>query len=224
MTQTLSTAENTYNESRDGQVRHVLIWMTAKNRTTGAAESTGFWTGKYDLNFVIDGVTRLYIGAGAALSVDDIPGGVGMDIRYVSARLAVVAPEVKEAILEYDPSLGPVEIHSAAFDLATGNLVAEPRRVFSGRINESPLEEGAEGGESLFEVRMASSARNLTLTTPLFKTDAEMRRRNASDRFREHVSTAGIRTVPWGEDEIRGEVAPPPPPPPPDTTNGGNRR
>lgn len=202
MTKAINAAEQNYNGTRNGQDRHTLVWLTARNRETGAAESIGFWTGQDDRNFVIGGQVRTYLGAGAALGVDDIPGGVGLDVRYVTAKLGVV-PEVADALLGFDPKLGPVEVHTVVFSLETGNLVADPRRIFKGRINETPVRLGGEGGDALFEVAMASSARDLTLTLPLFRSDAETRRRNANDRFRQHVSTSGLRQVAWGERQVR---------------------
>lgn len=199
----LSSTEQTYNEARHGQDRNNLIWLRARNRETGATEEIGFWDGKYDTTFVIDGQARPYFGAGAALDIDDIPGGVGLDVRYVDVRLGVV-PEVELAIRGYDPRFAPVEIHTAAFDLVSGNLLTTPRRVFKGQVNETPISKGGEGGEAVIRAHLASTARLLTRVLSLFRSDSELRRRNPDDRFREHVSTSGLRVVPWGERRVVG--------------------
>ena len=199
----IGAAEQAYNTSRAGQARETLIYVWARDPGTGLTEEIGFWTGAYDTQFVIDGQARSYFGAGAALEIDDIPGGVGLDVRYITAQLGVVA-EVEQAIRGYDPRFAPVEIHTAAFDLETGNLIAEPRRVFRGQINETPIQLGGEGGDAVIEINMASSARMLTRTLPLYRSDSEIRRRSAGDRFREHVSTSGLRQVPWAEKQVVG--------------------
>lgn len=201
---TLSAAEINYNAARAGQVRETLIWLAPRNRTTGAREPVGFWTGRDARSFVIGGETRVYLGAGSALECDDIPGGVGLDVRYISVRLGVV-PEVEQAIRGYDPKLAPVEIHTVAFDLSTRALVAEPRRMFLGTVNEAPIPTPIEGGGVEIELRLASTARALTRTLPLFRSDTEMRRRSAADRFREYVSTTGIRQIAWGEDRVQND-------------------
>ncbi|SDW78432.1 hypothetical protein [Roseicitreum antarcticum] len=203
MTQDISATEIAYNAARAGQARHTLVYIWGRNRETGQIESIGFWTGDDHQSFVIDGETRTYFGAGAAIDIDDITGGVGLAVRYVTARLAVV-PEVAQAIRGYDPKLAPVEMHSAVFSLETNALVSEPRRIFKGEINEAPTPTPAIGGEAVFEIRCASSARALTRTLALKRSDAELRRRNPNDRFREYVSTSGIREVPWGEQPTRG--------------------
>lgn len=205
----ISAAEQAYNEAREGQHRHTLIWIEARNRDTGEIEADGFWTGPYAQTFVIDGETRTYGGAGRALDLDDIPGGVGLDIRYVNVRLAVTE-ETELLVRGYDPRLAPAEIHTVTFNLLTGELIAPPRRVFKGAVNTLTITRAAEGGQGEIEASLASSARQLTRTLPLFRSDAEMRRRNANDRFREHVSNAGLREVPWGEKLVRStDVAPP---------------
>lgn len=203
MTTDLSSAELAYNSARAGQVRHTLIYVSARNRDTGETESIGFWTGDDHQDFVIDGETRTYFGAGAGMDTDDITGGVGLDVRYVSARLAPV-PEVELAIRGYDPKLAPVEIHTAAFSLETNALLANPRRIFKGTVNEAPITIPEIGGAAPLEIRCASSARALTRTLSLRRTDSELRRRNSSDTFREYVSTSGIREVPWGENPTTG--------------------
>lgn len=213
MTQELSAAEIAYNAAREGQSRHTLVYVTARNRSNGDMESIGFWTGDDHRDFSIDGQTRTYFGAGAAINIDDIEGGVGLDVRYVRARLAAV-PEVQLAIRGFDPKLAPVEMHTAAFDLATDALLSEPRRIFKGEINEAPINIPVLGGESAIEILCASAARALTRTLALRRSDSELRRRNANDRFREYVSTSGIREVAWGENPTRGAGGRDPTPPP----------
>lgn len=204
MSQALAPAEQAYNDTRAGQIRHTLLWLAPRNRQSGAPVPVGFWTGDDHRSFVVDGQSRLYYGAGAALDIDDIPGGVGLDVRYVNVRLGVVA-EVLQAVRGYDPKLATAEIHTIALDMNSRNLVAAPRRIFKGAVNEAPIPTPVEGGDGAIELRLASSARALTRTLPLYRSDTEMRRRDPDDRFREHVSTSGIRQIPWGEDRVRND-------------------
>ena len=50
---------------------------------------------------------------------------------------------------------------------------------------------------------MASAARGLTRPLTLTRSDAEMRRRNASDPFRSYTDVAGEVGVWWGEKRER---------------------
>lgn len=39
-------------QRRQGLLTHVLLWITAQNRSTGAPESIGLWTGADHQDFV----------------------------------------------------------------------------------------------------------------------------------------------------------------------------
>lgn len=203
----ISAAEQEYNEAERGQHRETLIWLTVRDRSTGEPVEIGYWTGPDDREFTIGGDARVYFGAGVALDVDDIEGGIGLDVRYVSAQLAIRS-DAEQAVRTYDPKLAPVEIHSAAFDLDSGALVDEPRRIFLGEVNEAEINIPPDGGDGAIELRMASSARALTKTLPLYKSDAEMKRRGEAaslgfpDRFRQWVAKTGLLAIGWGE-EVR---------------------
>lgn len=198
MSQVISTPEQNYNQARAGQIRHSLLYLTVRDTSTGEFESVGFWTGADSQIFTIDGDDRLYFGAGAALDIDGIPGGTGVFVRYINASLGIVA-EVAQAVRGFDLRLAPAEIHTAVFDLDTRSLVSEPRRVFKGTVNKATISTPSEDGSAAIDLSLASSARSLTRTLPLYRSDAELRRRNPSDSFRQSVSTTGLRQVAWGE-------------------------
>lgn len=199
----IAPAEQAYNSARQGQIRATLIWLQVRDRATSAPVSLGYWTGPDDQTLTVAGAARLYYGAGAALEIEDIEGGVGLDIRYLRARLAI-RPETEQAIRAHDPRLAPVEIHTLACALDSWLPVAPPRRVFLGQVNEAPITLPAEGGAAAIELRMASNARALTRTLPLFKSDAELQRRTppggAPDSFRRYLATTGLRQIGWGEE------------------------
>lgn len=203
MTQDISIAEQAYNAAREGQDRGTLLWLQPRDLSDGSIVPVGFWDGEDHREFVIDGETRLYFGAGAALGFDDIEGGVGLDVRYTGVRLGLV-PEVETAVRGFDIKLAPAEIHTVAFSLQTGNPLADPRRIFKGQVNECDIPKPEEGGTLEISLRLASAARALTRTLPLYRSDAALRRRNPTDRGREYVSTVGIKQIPWGEESIRG--------------------
>ena len=46
-------------EERRGTDAHVLLWFQAKNRTTRAPETLGFWTGDDHREFLIGGEIRI---------------------------------------------------------------------------------------------------------------------------------------------------------------------
>lgn len=214
-------AELTYLQSRAGVQAHALVWVSARNRATGLTETLGLWTGDEDRDFVIGGVTRSYQGAGPILGLEPVMMQTGLVVQLQELRLASLAPEVQDLILSYDTAFAPVQIHRALFDPATGALIAEPRRVWSGQIDRAPVPTPEIGGEATLAVQMTSAARALTRPLTLTKSDAVQSLRGG-DRFRRYQDVTGKVTVVWGE--VR-ETAPSPAPaaPAPVTIDKGGR-
>lgn len=191
---------------------HILFWMTVRHRTTGAAVNVGLWTGDDVQAFTIDGVARTYQGAGAIMGLPALTYESGLSVRNFAFTLAGMAPEVAEALRFYEPRLAPVEVHRALFVPESGALVAAPYRLLSGVVDDVTISTPATGGQGSATVSVASSARRLTQSLPLYKSDEQQRLRGG-DRFRRWNDISGSVDVVWGQ--LRGGVAPPPAPKPP---------
>lgn len=193
-----------------------LIWITARNRVTGAAETMGLWNGDDHMNFTIAGQTRTYYAAGSLIGIDDISGAVGIEVRMQAAVLSPLSPEVAQAIRGYDARLAPIEIHRAAFDPDSHALMEEPHRVFSGWIDGIDLTEAADGESAECRVTMSSAARDLTRTLPLRRSDAGYSLRSG-DRIARYADVSAVVPVFWGE----GVASSPPSAPRPVRPPGG---
>lgn len=205
-----SPTELTYLQSREGYLARSLLWVSARNRTTGATETLGLWTGEEDRSFTIGGSPRLYYGAGTVLGIEAITMQAGVAVRLQRISLSILTPEVQQLFKGYDAGLAPAEIHRALFDPVSGDLIAEPQRVWKGYVDQAPEhtpELGAEGG---MDVSLASAARALTRGLSLTKSDAVQQLRSA-DRFNRYADVSGSVVVVWGEKR----ATPPAPPPPP---------
>ncbi len=62
----------------------------------------------------------------------------------------------------YDARLAPAEVHRALLSLETGQLIAEPIRVFRGWVDEVKILTGEVGGTGEATVTLTSAARGLT--------------------------------------------------------------
>ena len=201
------TATSTHIGATTGFYARVLIWIVAKDRTTGTPTPLGLWNGDDALSFTIGGVARTYYGAGALLSVEPMVYGSGTLVRTTRANLSPIAPEVAQVIRGYEPRLAPVEIHRALFDVNTMALVAEPHRVFKGWIDGVRITTPEIGGEASCEVTMASAARALTRTLPLKKSD-ETQKLRGGDRFRRWADISALVDVYWGEGRAKAATTP----------------
>lgn len=194
----------TYINALDGIVARHLVWFTARNRSTGAAETIGIWNGDDHETFTI-GTSRLYYGAGSLLGIEPITAGVGLTVRVHQIRVSGISPQIEDLLRTYDARLASVEVHRALFNLATNALVGTPYRVMKGWVNGVKLTSG-EASEAVISV--ASAARALTKPLALYRSDAAMRERSATDTFRAYADISGQVGVWWGEkrDPIGEEV------------------
>ena len=184
---------------RRGTDAHVLLWIRARNRSSGLPEEIGFWTGDDHRQIQIGAELRSYFGAGDVIDVAPVKAGIGLAVRQHRVTLPPLVDEVAQMLRGYEPRLAEVELHLCLLDIDSANLLGAPVRMIRGVLNEAPETLGGKGGESRLELVIASSARKLTFGLPLLRSNAELARRNPADRGREYSDVAGDWTVPWGQ-------------------------
>lgn len=182
----------------DGLRVHTLLWISARNRTTGAVEALGLWSGADHQQFDIGGSLRDYYGAGTLLGLDRITYGTGLEVRMHTISLSAISPEVEEAVRLYDARLAPVEVHGLVIDPVTNAIVGAPWAALRGWVDEVEIRTPAAGGEGGIDLRIASASRALTRTLSLKRGDASHQRRGG-DRFRRYAEISGSVPVAWGE-------------------------
>lgn len=173
----------------------VLIWVEARNRSTGATETMGLWTGLDAQDITIDGTARTYYGAGTVLSVEDIVSQAGTNVQYQQAGLNILTPEVEELIRGYDARQAPVEVHIRRLNAET-NAVLSINRVFRGFLDQA--KETRSQTTSGLVGEMASSARSLTRTIALYKSNASQQRAHSGDLFFQYAGVSGATNWWWG--------------------------
>lgn len=185
-------------QTRAGIIARVLVFVTARNRSTGLPQQLGLWTGGYDRTFTIGGSPRAYVGAGAITKVSPITMQAGVVVRMQRLTLSPLSQTVADLIRTYDARFGPVEIHRALFSTDDNSLISEPHRLYKGFIDELEVTTPEVGSDATCEVSLASTARLLTRTLALKKSDATQQLRSG-DRFRRYIDISGAVTVWWGE-------------------------
>lgn len=179
-----------------------LMWISARNRATGATETLGLWTGEDHQELVVAGQTRTYFGAGGLVGLDPIRAGVGTDIRETRARLSPMTPEVEMAIRGYDVRQAPIEVHRLILNPATMQAVGSPVLRLRGWVNKAVIVTAGDGQEGRCDFTIVSSARAGTKTLSLKKSDASGKLRvlpaGGEDRFFKYTDISGAVPVKWG--------------------------
>jgi hypothetical protein len=185
-------------QSRGALISRFLLWISARDRTTGTTETMGLWSGADSCLFSIGGATRAYVGAGSIMATPTITMATGLNVRMQQVSVSGVSPEVRTALQAYDSRFAPVEMHRALFDPTTMALVSEPTRVLKGFIDSVDLPTPAQGGTATATITVATSARQLTRALGLKRSDAGQSLRGG-DRLARYVDVTGMVDVWWGE-------------------------
>lgn len=187
--------------NRDNIVPRWLLWVSAKNRSTGAIETTGLWNGHDDQDFTIDGEVRTYFCAGGLINIGAITYQTGTRIEKQSATVGPITPEVEQLLRTYEPKHAPAELHLALFHHDTHALIGIGR-AFKGWIDGAPISESelSDGtSATVCQLTLASSSRQGTRTLPLKKSDSAMQERSGDRGFR-YADTSGSVPVWWGKE------------------------
>lgn len=177
-----------------------LVWVSGRNRETGAVESLGLWDGDDDQAINIGGTPRMYHAGGSVMQIPPVVSEIGLDVRMQSIVLSPINDAVIQAIRVYEPRLAPVEIHRALLDPETGGVIGDPHPVFRGWIDEVVITTPEEGGEGACELRCASTARAGTRTLGQRWSDESLKRRGTRIARYADVGGANRPEEFWGRE------------------------
>jgi hypothetical protein len=185
-----------------------LVWVTARNRETGAPETAGFWTGDDDATFDVAGEARTYLAAGGLIGMDDLSYEAGTNVQQQRLKFSMLSPEVRAAVEQYSLRLAPVEIHLAMHDPETWEIIGLAR-AFRGTVEDPKISDGAKSeagiSTSTLELTVVSTSRAGTKTLAMKKSGASQRLRLATDKGRSYADLGGANIdVEWGEEDSSG--------------------
>ena len=187
-----------------------FIWFVVKDRTTGAAVTDGYWSDIGSINAAIvdpdtgGTVMRTWAGAGALISISDIPLVSNITVQNISVTLSQVADRVNNLVRGYECKQGRVEIYRGLFDPNTRTMVSPAMPRFVGTIDEAPITTPAEGGDGDVTLSCTSNTQELTRANTDTRSDASQKLRLATDDFFVDTAVVGTWQQFWGQ--AGGEV------------------
>ena len=195
---TIGSATVTEAQTASGIVARIYVWFQARNRSTGATETLGLWTGADTVTELVEGESRTYYGAGSLLAVEPITYEAGLSVRMHRITLSSISPEVEQLVRTYEPRLAPVQIHRGLFNADSGVLVDPPHRLLFGTIDKIAFTTPAEDGSATCEITVANSSRELTRALTAKYSDETMKILSPGDLFFQYADVTGEVTVRWG--------------------------
>lgn len=187
--------------SRDAGIAPVyFLWIAARNRTTGAIETMGLWTGDEDIPVNVqtpDGgtETREYLG-GTNLTVDDIKLVADLSDEPVTVSMSQVAPATQQLVRGYDVRLAYCEIHATSW--VGGVFSSQPQLQFVGIVDDAQVATPAAGGSGNIALTVRSELMTqLLATNPAKSSDSHQKRRQAGDGFSEYSGVVRAMKIQW---------------------------
>ena len=180
-----------------------FIWFTVRNRATGAPHSEGYWSDVGTVaaqvaSPVAGTVLRTFEGAGGLISIAPIAATTALTVQQTEVRLSQIDDRINDLIRGYDPRFGAVEVYRGDFDPDTGAMTGPAECVFFGFVNDLRVETPEEGGEGAVVATCVTATQEITRASAATRSDADQRRRSASDNFFQDVSTVGELEIFWG--------------------------
>ncbi|WP_457587283.1 hypothetical protein [Ensifer canadensis] len=194
------------NAPERGLIPRRLVYLTARDRQTGAQIKRGFWNDHHTLDIpVINGFTglpetRTYIGEGALLGVSDITYVSDLTIQSVEIQLSQIVEAAQQMVRQYELRLGAVEIHECLLDPETRMPVSVELPDFLGMVDGAPIETPVVGGEGAIRVKAASDAIvMLTRINPRKASHEAHKAARGDDWAKYRAAMENVVTIAWGQ-------------------------
>ncbi len=197
----LDPATAAYLARRGGSVVRMLVHVWAENLVTEEVEGLGLWNGAQTQDFTIRGAARTYHRAAGMIRLEEIVAQPGTDSAMTTLTLTPIDAAVRSMMAGYNLRFAPVEVHRALFWPESGDLVAEPVRLFKGWIDSAPTTLPELNEQPEVKVSLTSAARALTRTLAFKKSDTSLSLARSGDRFRKYTDVGAVQ-VPWGQERV----------------------
>ena len=182
--------------------------LTVHGKTLGGSAKTFvYWTGEDNITVNVadpeggSPISRNAVGGATLLNVPPIIDAIGFEVRSITLGLdhtSTATGSPMDMVFGNNVRVARVEIHRAAFDPETWNLVSTAHLLFTGRVDGASVDDAAAGDEGGLSLEAISSAIELTKVNPAMESDEQQKLRDG-DRFRQHADTAAQVEAWWGQ-------------------------
>lgn len=182
-----------------------FLWLVARDRSTGASFSYGFWSDVGDVQAMIlnpnTGIAepRNFEGSGTLIQISDIPLVANLTVQTIDVTMNQIDEAVNNIIRGYDLKQGQVEVYRGLFSPLTRQLVAPAVNRFIGFVDQITVNTPKEGEEGSVTLTCASHSHEFTRYNPGTRSHEDQKKRDPNDDFFVDASTIGEREHFWGQ-------------------------
>lgn len=180
-----------------------FVWIEAKNRTTGAIEGMGLWSGDEDIAENVETptgglTTREYLGR-TNLKVTGLKLVADLTDEPVTVSMSQIADATQQLVRGTDVRLAYCEIHSTS--RAGGVFSSVPQLQHIGIVDDVEIDTPQVGGEGRIGLIVRSELMTqLQSPNPAKSSDSHQKRRQAGDEFSKYSGAIATRKIHWRKD------------------------
>lgn len=181
-----------------------FLTITARDRATGGPVTVGFWSDLANVSaLVVDPDTgapllRDFYGAGALISISDIPAVVGVSVQSVTITMSQLHEQVQDAVRLYDIKQARVEIHSGLLDPDSKKLVDPAEPIFVGFVDTVEIRTPRENEEGAAILICTSGTQELLRYNPATRSHEDQQVRAPGDAFFKDAAVCSEWRHNWG--------------------------
>lgn len=182
-----------------------FLWLIPRDMDTGNPAPYGFWSGAGNISAQVvnplsgSAVTRNFEGAGALISISDIPAVSNITVQTVTIRISQLNDDAQAVVRGYDLKQGRVEIYSGYFDPVSRALLEPAFCRFQGFVDEAPITTPKENDDGYIEITCTSHTSELTRTNPDTRSHDSQQLRLSGDAFFKDVVAVSDWNIFWGQ-------------------------
>jgi len=182
-----------------------FLWLIPRNMETGNPTPYGFWSGAGNISAQVvnplsgSAVERNFEGAGALISISDIPAASNITVQTVTIRISQLNDDAQAVVRGYDLKQGRVEIYSGYFDPVSRALLEPAFCRFQGFVDFVDVHTPKEGDDGYMELTCTSHTSELTRTNPDTRSHDSQQLRAPGDAFFKDVVAVSDWNIFWGQ-------------------------
>jgi hypothetical protein len=182
-----------------------FLWLVARDRSTGANFSYGFWSDVGDVQAPMlnpnTGLaeTRNFEGSGTLIQISDIPLVANLTVQTIDVTMNQIDEAVNNIVRGYDLKQGQVEVYRGLFSPVSRQLVAPAVNRFIGYVDQIEINTPKEGEDGAVKMTCVSHSQEFTRYNPGTRSHEDQKKRDPNDDFFVDASTIGEREHFWGQ-------------------------